>query len=74
MNQKNWQRRAVTLLNAVLLSACSPSPTPPITLAANDINCAPDKLAALAERTVREDLSSRCFLRGQFKPSPKKEW
>lgn len=74
MNERQLVYLVLTALLATLISACSPhNPTEEMP-AVNDENCKFESIAKINDKNTREKFGSMCFSRGQFKPSPKKEW
>jgi len=73
-------KKAVTIAIVLLLtslagceakeSETSEKPLPEV----NDENCLPENVAKVAPDDAREQFSSLCLRRSNFKPSEKKEW
>lgn len=40
----------------------------------SDENCSPENVSKITPADARERFASSCLHRGNFKPSPKKEW
>ena len=69
---------ALAALMMALIIGCGEKPAEqPTTQAlpeANDKNCTPEITAKLKDKAAQQEFSDRCFRRGTFKPSPKREW
>lgn len=75
MNDKQLSSRILAVLTATfIIVACSPHIPKEEMPAVNDENCKPESIAKIKDQETREKFGSTCFTRGQFKPSPKKEW
>ncbi|OJW51135.1 MAG: entry exclusion lipoprotein TrbK [Alphaproteobacteria bacterium 41-28] len=40
----------------------------------NEENCKPKNIDKIKNKEMQQEFSNRCFLRNNFKPSPKREW
>jgi len=78
MKTHKTSRLSLAALMLALIIGCGEKPVdPPTTQAlpeANDKNCTPEITAKLKGKAAQQEFSDRCFRRGTFKPSPKREW
>jgi entry exclusion lipoprotein TrbK len=71
------QTQVVLLALATLtlvVSACSRTASTTEMPVVDDENCKADRIAKIGDRGTREQFQSLCLRRGDFKPSPKREW
>jgi len=40
----------------------------------NEENCKPENIDKIKSKEMQQEFSNRCFLRNNFKQSPKREW
>lgn len=67
--------RSVTIMTFILIAVgCSKEPALDASLAVNDESCKPERIEKIKGVDARQAFASKCFNRGQFKSSPKKEW
>jgi entry exclusion lipoprotein TrbK len=65
------------LIVALIVGCGEKAVEPPTTQAlpeANDKNCTAETTEKLKDKAAQQEFSDRCFRRGTFKPSPKREW
>ena len=70
-------RRVVMLLaSSVTLakSGCEAKPAAQIMPEVNDENCKSENIAKILDKPTQQEFAGKCVRRGEFKPSPTKEW
>jgi len=40
----------------------------------NEENCKPENINKIKNKEMQKEFSNRCFLRNNFKPSPRRKW
>ena len=74
MKRKHLMLLLLNIFITTLLGACSPENSTKTMPVVNDENCKSENIAKIEDKTMREQFTSMCIRRSNFKPSPKKEW
>lgn len=64
----------LTVPLAVLMTGCDKTSEKQTMPEVNEENCKPENIDKIKNKEMQQEFSSKCFLRNNFKPSPKREW
>ncbi|MFA6162217.1 MAG: entry exclusion lipoprotein TrbK [Methylobacter sp.] len=73
MNLKQLKTLAMVATIATLIVACFHDSEEEMPIVNNE-NCKAEGITKIEDKAVRDKFASLCARRGQFKPTPKKEW
>ena len=59
---------------ATLVAGCDSQPATSVMPEVNDENCKDENIGKIRDKGTQRAFADLCFTRGDFKPSPKREW
>lgn len=65
---------ALATLTAALFGGCSPESSQKEMPVVNDENCKQENIAKIEDKDMRQQFTSMCLRRSNFRPSPQKGW